>query len=117
MASASPPLNPGRLPRRPLPQPRPQPVHGQLRTQLRATGLAARYGSDSLCARNHLRCQAQVPTTRKGSTSRLITGTPVGYGAGELAKAYELAPAPKGTGTIVLLGAKAYPKLESDLAV
>jgi len=93
-------------------QPRPTPVPtttaaavtSQMRAQLRMTGLPAQYGSDSLCARNHLRCQAKVLTARKGSTTRLITGTPLGYGADELEKAYGLASAPKGTGTIACSG-------------
>lgn len=87
------------------------------RSQLRLGTLATARGTTKVCGTHHLRCTAQVVTAKKGSTTRLITGTPIGYGPVELAKAYGLAGAPKGTATIALLGAGAYPNLESDLTI
>ena len=91
-----------------------------LRSQLRTGTLARTHGTAKVCADQKLTCLSQALTTRPGSKELLITGAPVGYGATELAKAYGL---PGGTGTagsgrtIAILGAGAYPNLESDLTI
>ena len=88
-----------------------------LRSELRGGTLSQTRGTTPVCATHHLRCTARALTTEPGSATRLITGTPIGYGPAELAEAYGLAAAPKGTATIALLGAGAYPNLESDLTI
>ena len=88
-----------------------------LRAQLRSTGLAGQHGVSAMCKDNHLACQAQVVTVAPGSSTKLITGAPVGYGATELAKAYGLANAHGSNATIALAGTGAYPNLESDLNI
>ncbi|HEY4457585.1 MAG TPA: S8 family serine peptidase [Pseudonocardiaceae bacterium] len=63
-------------------------------------------------------CQSEVVTTAPGSDSPLSTPTPAGYGPADLAAAYHLPPQQVGRhGTIAILDAGYYPKLESDLAV
>lgn len=99
-----------------------------LRAQLRAGTLARDHGKLAICAARHLACKAEVVTASPSST-RVLGQTassafgpmalkpPIGYGATELAKAYGLTSASSSTGTIVVIGAGAYPTLESDLAI
>jgi subtilase family serine protease len=88
-----------------------------LRAQLRDGTLGTDHGTAKICSAHRLRCQAEVVTTAKSSTRPLATKPPIGYGATELAKAYGVQSAPSRTGTIVVIGAGAYPTLESDLAI
>lgn len=63
-------------------------------------------------------CQSEVVTTAPGSASPLRTEAPAGYGPADLAAAYHLPPRQVGRhGTIAILDAGYYPKLESDLGV
>lgn len=89
----------------------------QLRAELRAGTLGAGRGVVDICATHHLRCAAQAVTVAGNSSRLLETSTPVGYGATDLQRAYGLAKAPAGGGTIAIIDAGAYPTLESDLAV
>lgn len=57
------------------------------------------------------------PISRSRATGPLAIKPAVGYGATELAKAYGLTGAKTSTGTIVVIGAGAYPTLESDLRI
>jgi subtilase family serine protease len=88
-----------------------------LREQLRDDTLAYTHGTVSLCAVHRLRCQAVVVTTNKSSMQPMAFRPPVGYGARELEKAYGVRTAPSRTGTIVVIGAGAYPTLATDLAI
>ncbi len=88
-----------------------------LRAQLRDNALDTSHGMAEICAAHQLRCLAEVVTTSKSSARPLATKPPVGYGATELEKAYGLKSASSRTGTIVLIGAGAYPTLDSDLAI
>ncbi len=56
-------------------------------------------------------------TKSKGSTRAMAFKPPVGFGAGELEKAYGVKGTPSKHGTIAVIGAGAYPTLESDLSV
>lgn len=87
------------------------------RAQLRAGTLADSRGVTDLCAAHHLACNVEVVTVSKNSARPMAFKPPVGYGADELAQAYGLTGAPSADGTIVVIGAGAYPTLESDLAV
>lgn len=107
----------------------------QLRSELRRGLLAKDHGTLAVCGTRHLHCLAQVLTTRRGGRTPLHTGPisrsaigadhvgpqavvpAVGYGATELSRAYGLAGANTSTGTIVVIGAGAYPTLESDLGI
>lgn len=99
-----------------------------LRTALRNGTLARTAGTNKICAGHRLRCQAELVTATKSSSAPIAqprgtavgpdtSAPPVGYGATELEKAYGLSSAPSRTGTIVVIGAGAYPTLESDLAI
>lgn len=88
-----------------------------LRAQLRNDTLARDHGRINICAVHHLACQAVVVTTSKSSVRPMAFRPPVGYGARELEKAYGVRTAPSRTGTIVVIGAGAYPTLASDLAI
>lgn len=88
-----------------------------LRTQLRSNTLGKDHGAVRICAVHKVRCQAEAVTTSKSSTQPLATKPPVGYGATELEKAYGVKSAASRTGTIVVIGAGAYPTLESDLGI
>ena len=88
-----------------------------LRAELRAGTLAQSHGTYAICRDNNLACLAQVVTTAPGSTDVLRSQQPLGYGAIELQKIYGLTNAPSADGTVVVIGAGAYPTLESDLAV
>lgn len=99
-----------------------------LRTALRNGTLARTAGKTDVCSVHRLRCQAEMLTVSKKSKTpiRQSLGTtvgpmtmapPIGYGAKELQKAYGLTNASSRTGTIVVIGAGAYPTLESDLAI
>lgn len=99
-----------------------------LRTALRNGTLARTAGTAQICASHRLRCKAELVTARRSSGSPIAQprsmavgpnteAPPVGYGARELEKAYGLSSAPSRTGTIVVIGAGAYPTLESDLAI
>lgn len=95
---------------------------------LRAGTLSKTAGVVDICAKRKLRCQAEVVTMSKSSSIPLsqskssVVGPdafapPVGYGPKQLAQAYGLTTAPSRTGTIVVIGAGAYPTLASDLAI
>jgi Subtilase family len=86
-----------------------------LRTQLRSGTLGQTHGVAMVCGERHLRCLAQALTTGPGSHAKLVTGQPIGYGATELQAAYGVTGG--GRGTIAVLGAGAYPSLESDLTI
>ena len=91
-----------------------------LRSQLRGGTLGRTHGVAKVCADRGLKCLSQALTASPSSKTLLITGAPVGYGATELAKAYGLPPAAGRAGsgrTVVILGAGAYPNLESDLTI
>lgn len=99
-----------------------------LRTALRNGTLARTVGTEKICAAHRLRCQADLVTASKSSSSPIAqsrsagvasntAAPPVGYGARELQKAYGLTSAPSRAGTILVIGAGAYPTLESDLAI
>lgn len=99
-----------------------------LRTALRNGTLVRTAGKTNVCAAHRLRCQAEMLTMSKRSNlpirqSRASTigpmtvAPPIGYGAKELQTAYGLTSASSRTGTIVVIGAGAYPTLESDLAI
>lgn len=88
-----------------------------LRAQLRAGALGLTHGMVRICQRHKVRCQADVLTVRRGSVDPFTSAAPVGYGAKELEKAYGVQNAPDRAGTIVVIGAGAYPTLESDLAI
>lgn len=107
----------------------------QLRTELRRGALAKSHGTVAVCGTKHMHCLAEALTVGRGSRTPLHTGAisrsknglgrvgplaqvpPVGYGATELAKAYGLSGAKTSNGTIVVIGAGAYPTLNSDLAI
>lgn len=92
------------------------PTAGQLNAQLRAGTLLTDHGTRPVCT-GALRCDAQVVTDARGSARPLSTGTPAGYGPADLAKAYDLPPAPVGArGTIAIIDQGAYPNLPADLA-
>lgn len=99
-----------------------------LRTALRNGTLARTAGTAKVCAAHRLRCQAELVTPSKSSSAPIAQprstavgpnteAPPIGYGAKELQNAYGLSSAPSRTGTIVVIGAGAYPTLESDLAI
>jgi hypothetical protein len=88
-----------------------------LRAQLRDDSLSTGHGTVKICAAHKLRCQAVVVTASTASSQPLVTKLPIGYGATELEKAYGLRFSSSRTGTIVVIGAGAYPSLEADLAV
>jgi hypothetical protein len=88
-----------------------------LRTQLRDNTLARTHGAVDLCAVHRLRCQAVVVTSSRSSMQPMAFRPPVGFGARELEKAYGVRTARSRTGTIVVIGAGAYPTLASDLAI
>jgi hypothetical protein len=88
-----------------------------LREQLRDNTLARTHGTVNICAEHNMLCQAVVVTTSKSSTRPMAFRPAVGYGARELEKAYGVRTAPSRTGTIVVIGAGAYPTLASDLAI
>ena len=60
----------------------------------------------------HARCLAEY---RTAAGVQVMAGTPDGYGATDLADAYDL-PATGGTGTIGIVDAYGYPNAEADLA-
>jgi hypothetical protein len=92
------------------------PTGGQLAAQLRAGTLLATHGTRPLCT-GALRCDARVVTATRGSARPLSTGTPAGYGPADLARAYDLPPAPVGArGTVAIIDQGAYPDLAADLA-
>lgn len=93
------------------------PMTGALRQSLRGGTFGRDHGRLELCANHRLHCLAEVATQRRGSSRMLAQQPPIGYGATELATAYGLTNAHKGTGTIVVIGAGAYPTLDSDLAI
>ncbi len=106
-----------------------------LHSDLRAVKLSGATSSMQLCRTAKLRCDLEVITSRKTaakSAPAILTSAaapkssgvhpnaiapPVGYGADELSTAYGLDSAPSRTGTIVVIGAGAYPTLESDLSI
>lgn len=88
-----------------------------LRAQLRNRTLENTHGAVNICSTHKLRCNAVIITRSKSSARPLATAPPVGYGATELEKAYGVKSAASRTGTIVVIGAGAYPTLENDLAI
>lgn len=99
-----------------------------LRSKLRSGKLDHTAGRSKICASHGLRCKAEVLTTDKSSSKPVAqkhgsavgpraAASPVGYGAKELQKAYGVKSAKSRKGTIVVVGAGAYPTLESDLGV
>ena len=85
-----------------------------VRAEVRNGTLLTTHGVISACAH----CQAQLVTAGIGTRTALVTATPVGYGANELAAAFHL-PAPSvgaAGGTVAIASIAADPNLESDLA-
>ncbi|HJP74276.1 MAG TPA: hypothetical protein VJ914_08410 [Pseudonocardiaceae bacterium] len=90
---------------------------GSLRDAVHTGTLGQTHGVHQVCAGAAGGCQAELVTTAKTSNTPLVTPAPVGYGPQDLAGAYQLPAATVGqTGTIAVLDAGAYPKLEQDLA-
>ena len=90
---------------------------GSLRGALENGTLGQTHGVHAVCAGAAGGCQAQLVTTAKDSSAPLVTDAPVGYGPADLANAYQLPAATVGTaGTVAVIDAGAYPKLEQDLA-
>ncbi|HJP78538.1 MAG TPA: peptidase S8 [Pseudonocardiaceae bacterium] len=87
-----------------------------VRAEIKAGTLLKTHGMMRSCANGlyKLACLAEVATTAPHSTKALATTTPVGYGATDLEKAYNLSGGQ--SGTIAIIDAGAYPNLESDLA-
>ena len=77
--------------------------------------LARTHGTMSTCAR--FGCRSIVVTTRQGSATPLTTTKPVGWGATQLERAFRLQNAPTGRRLVAIVGAGAYPNLESDLNI
>jgi subtilase family serine protease len=108
---------------------RPSTPHAQeLRSALRNGTLVRTAGKTNVCATHRLRCQAEMLTLSKRSRTAIsqsrasavgpmTIAPPIGYSPKELQKAYGLTSASSRTGTIVVIGAGAYPTLESDLAI
>ncbi|WP_327070835.1 peptidase S8 [Kitasatospora sp. NBC_01250] len=78
--------------------------------------LASR-GTAQVCAGiAHNRCMAQVVTVAAGSTKKLATSTPAGYGPADFAAAYHLPAVTSGpANTIAILDEGAFPTLEANL--
>jgi subtilase family serine protease len=90
---------------------------GSLRGALENGTLGQTHGVHSVCAGAAGGCQAQFVTTAKNSSAPLETAAPVGYGPTDLANAYQLpGPSVGNAGTVAVIDAGAYPKLEQDLA-
>lgn len=62
------------------------------------------------------RCQAKILTVKPGSSTAYSTNAPVGLGADDLARAYELPATSTGTKTIAILDGGRDFNLDSDLA-
>lgn len=88
-----------------------------LRAELRAGTVSRTHGVSRICAVHHLACQAEALTVAPGSQKLLVSGTPIGYGAPDLEKAYGLTGNAGTRGTIAIIDAGAYPTLESDLTI
>ena len=87
-----------------------------LRAELADGTLLGQHGVREVCG--NTTCQARVVTASPGSAVPLSTASPVGLGADDLARAYDLPPAWVGRrGTVAILDFGAYPSLEADLAV
>jgi subtilase family serine protease len=86
------------------------------RAEVKAGTLLQTHGTLKACATGmvKLACLAEVASTGINSTKALATTTPIGYGATDLSKAYNLTGGQ--AGTIAIIDAGAYPNLESDLA-
>lgn len=87
------------------------------RAELRDGTLAQHAGLINVCQAHHLACNAIILAKSKHSSSALAFKPAVGYGARELQKAYGLHGAASRHGTITVIGAGAYPTLQSDLNV
>jgi subtilase family serine protease len=87
------------------------------RAALRDGTLQRDHGLINICSAHKLACNAVVVAKSKHSASAMAFKPAVGYGAGELQKAYGISGSPSRTGMIVVIGAGAYPTLESDLGV
>jgi subtilase family serine protease len=88
----------------------------QLRVQLRNGTITKSSGVGSICAVEHLTCQAQVLTAGAGSSAPLVSTIPIGYGPQDLAAAYGLEHLPDGHGTVVVIGPGSDPNLAADLS-
>lgn len=87
-----------------------------VRAEVQAGTLLKTHGMMQACATGQVKlaCLAEVATTAPNSTKALTATTPIGYGATDLEKAYNLTG--DQSGTIAIIDAGAYPSLESDLA-
>jgi subtilase family serine protease len=89
------------------------------RTELRNGTLQRDHSLINVCAAHNLACDAIVVARNKSKNdaTAMAFKPAVGYGAGELQKAYGISGTASRTGMIVVIGAGAYPTLESDLGV
>ncbi|MFF7638403.1 peptidase S8 [Kitasatospora sp. NPDC008050] len=78
--------------------------------------LAGRGTAQACAGIAHNRCMAQVVTVAAGSTAKLATSTPAGYGPADFAAAYHLPATNAGpANTIAILDEGAFPTLEANL--
>ncbi len=90
---------------------------GGLRGALENGTLGRTHGVHAVCAGAAGGCQAEFVTEDTTSSAPLATDAPVGYGPTDLANAYQLpAPSIGVAGTVAVIDAGAYPKLEQDLS-
>jgi subtilase family serine protease len=89
------------------------------RAELRDGTLQRDHSLINVCSAHRLACNAVVVARGKATkgTTAMAFKPAVGYGAGELENAYGISGTPSRTGMIVVIGAGAYPTLESDLGV
>src|SRR5205807_190523 len=87
-----------------------------VRAEVQAGTLLKTHGMLKACASGQVKlaCLAEIATAAPNSTKALTATTPIGYGATDLEKAYNLTGGQ--VGTIAIIDAGAYPNLESDLA-
>ncbi|HKN95866.1 MAG TPA: S8 family serine peptidase [Pseudonocardiaceae bacterium] len=85
----------------------------RLRAQVRSGTLLTDHGAAAVCAH----CTATMATRTTASAQPLTSTTPLGYGAGDLARAYHLPAGVGAPGTVAVIEAGDYPNIESDLAV
>jgi subtilase family serine protease len=88
-----------------------------LRAEVRDGTLLKTHGVRQVCAAANAHCLALLVTSATNATAPLSTTAPLGYGAGDLATAYNLPAAGVGAaGTVAIIDGGADPQLESDLA-
>ena len=90
-------------------------VASRMAAALRDGHLAEQTSTHRLCATNHLRCDAEV-VTAAGTSKPISSSRPIGYGANDLTKAYDLIGAKPGSGTVAIVDLAAYPTAAADLA-